>query len=98
MTILNEVNKVIDETVRPYIKSHGGDVKVSEITDDGVVYLNLSGACAGCPSADQSTKAMVEEVLLSRIPQLHAVEIDRKTDPEMLEFVTKILNHEIVLD
>ncbi|MFD4776143.1 NifU family protein, partial [Streptomyces sp. NPDC058427] len=39
------------ESVRPYLGSHGGDVELLDVTEEGAVRLRLLGSCDGCPSS-----------------------------------------------
>ncbi len=93
-----KVERIIEKTIRPYIISHEGDVTLKEVTDDGTVYIALSGACAGCPSADLGTKGMIQDILVREVPGVTSVELERTASPEMVEYISKILSHEIVLD
>ncbi len=56
------VEKTIEEVVRPALARDGGNVEVIDIKDN-LVFCRLSGACAGCPSAGQTLRMMVEKTL-----------------------------------
>ena len=62
------------EKIRPFLLADGGDVKVLEITDDGVVRLELLGACGTCPMSPMTMKAGVEEAIKREIPEITGVE------------------------
>ena len=62
------------EKIRPFLIADGGNVKVSEITDDLVVRLELEGACGTCPMSPMTMKAGIEEVLMRDIPEITGVE------------------------
>ena len=49
--IISEVEAVLDEFVRPYLATHGGDLKVVGV-EGGVVFFQLMGRCVGCAAAD----------------------------------------------
>ena len=53
MTLEEKVIYTLNK-IRPYIQGDGGDVAFDRIDDDGVVYVNLLGACVGCGFADVS--------------------------------------------
>lgn len=53
--------------MRPYLKSDGGNVKLTEI-DGPVVKLELEGACGTCPSSSMTMKMGLERKLKERIP------------------------------
>ncbi|MCR4411639.1 MAG: iron-sulfur cluster assembly scaffold protein [Thermoguttaceae bacterium] len=56
------IEKTIDEIVRPMLAHDGGDVEIIDIKDN-LVFCRLEGACAGCASAGQTLKLMVEKTL-----------------------------------
>ncbi|MCJ7510963.1 MAG: NifU family protein [Dehalococcoidia bacterium] len=67
------VQEVLDE-IRPAIRADGGNVELLEITDDGIVKLEMVGACAGCPMATMTLRAGIERLLFERIPDIVGVE------------------------
>jgi Fe-S cluster biogenesis protein NfuA len=60
--------------VRGNLQADGGDVKLVEVTADGVVKLALLGACSGCPMSAMTLKMGIEKVLKSDIPEIARVE------------------------
>ncbi len=71
------------EQVRPYLRSHGGNVELLGIVD-GVARLRLDGSCHGCPSSAVTMKQTIEEAILSRAPDVVAVEVEGETSTPML--------------
>lgn len=61
-------------SVRPYLITDGGNVKVVEITDDFTVRLELLGACGTCPMSSMTFKAGLEEAILKSVPEIRKVE------------------------
>ena len=61
------------EDVRPHLQVDGGDVELVDVTDDGVVKVKLTGACAGCPMSQITLKMGIERELKSHIPQVKEV-------------------------
>ncbi len=57
------------EKVRPYLKSHGGDVELSSVRD-GIVRLALHGSCGSCPSSSVTLKTAVEDALFEAAPDI----------------------------
>ena len=47
---------------------------VHEVTEDGVVKVKLTGACAGCPMSQMTLKQGIERYLKQKIPEIEAVE------------------------
>ena len=64
------------ESVRPYLGSHGGDVELLEVTDEGVVRLRLLGSCDGCPSSSVTLKLAVEGAIEAAAPEITAIEVE----------------------
>lgn len=88
--LIEKVEQVLEEQVRPILGGHGGGVGLLGC-EDGVVTVELSGACAGCPSADLGTRRFVEETLRAALPEVRGVALRRATDPELLAFARRIL-------
>lgn len=70
--ILAEVNALIEARIRPAIKKDGGDIAVEKY-EEGIVYVSLTGNCAGCPYAMVTLKEGVEKILKHYIPQVKEV-------------------------
>jgi Fe-S cluster biogenesis protein NfuA len=61
------------EEVRPYVRSHGGDVELAGI-ESGVARVRLSGSCRGCPSSSATLQRVVSDAILGAAPELSGVE------------------------
>lgn len=73
------------QTIRPYLEADGGDVKILDISDDGLVKLELLGACGSCPMSTMTLKAGVEEAIKRAVPEVTSVEainITSMNDPD----------------
>lgn len=62
-------------SVRPYLGSHGGDVELLGVTDDGVVGLRLLGSCDGCPSSSATLKLAVQGAVEAAAPEITTIEV-----------------------
>lgn len=62
------------DSVRPYLGSHGGDVGLVDIVD-GVVRLELTGSCRGCPSSSVTLELAVEDAVHAAAPEIEAIEV-----------------------
>jgi Fe-S cluster biogenesis protein NfuA len=70
----DEVRAVLAERIIPAIQSDGGDLQLVSI-DDGVVFVELQGACRSCPASTMTLKQGVERTLLEAFPnRIRAVE------------------------
>jgi Fe-S cluster biogenesis protein NfuA/nitrite reductase/ring-hydroxylating ferredoxin subunit len=64
--------------VRPYLGSHGGDVALLEVTDEGVVRLELLGSCDGCASSAVTLELAVEDAIHAAAPEILRIEVEEK--------------------
>ncbi len=69
-----KVEAVINERIRPALARDGGNCELVDVTDDGVVKLRLTGACAGCPMSQMTLKMGIEAELKEQIPEVTSVE------------------------
>mgnify|MGYP001027547738 FL=1 len=70
--ISSDIEKIIDEKVRPAVARDGGDI-IFENFDKGIVYLTLKGACAGCPSSTATLKQGIENLLKHYFPEVKEI-------------------------
>lgn len=66
------------ERVRPYAKSHGGDVELVRV-EGTVAFVRLHGACSGCSMSAQTVAEGVERAIAAEVPQIERVEQVRDT-------------------
>ena len=70
--IIEQINDLLDERVRPAVAGDGGDIAYRGYKD-GVVYLTMQGACSGCPSSTATLKHGIEGLLKHYIPEVTEV-------------------------
>ena len=63
----NDVAAVL-ELSRPSLQADGGDVRLVDVNEDGVVSVELQGACKGCPMSQMTLANGVERILKERVP------------------------------
>ena len=68
------------EAIRPALQADGGDIVFKNIDDEGVVHVELVGACGTCPVSTMTLKAGVERIIKDRVPSVTAVEADNVDD------------------
>jgi Fe-S cluster biogenesis protein NfuA/nitrite reductase/ring-hydroxylating ferredoxin subunit len=64
------------EGVRPYLGSHGGDVELLGVTDEGVVRLRMLGSCDGCASSSVTLTLAVEGAIEAAAPEVVGIEVE----------------------
>jgi Fe-S cluster biogenesis protein NfuA len=67
--ISSAIRELIETRVRPAVAQDGGDI-IFEHFADGVVYLQMHGACSGCPSSTATLKAGIENMLRHYVPEV----------------------------
>ena len=71
--IVAQIKELIDTRVRPAVAGDGGDI-VFRGYRDGVVRLQMQGACSGCPSSSATLKHGIENMLRHYVPEVQSVE------------------------
>lgn len=79
MSLQERVEQALD-TIRPYLETDGGNVRIEEITSDNVVKLKLLGSCANCAMSIMTFKAGLEQAIKKAVPEIVAVEAINLTD------------------
>jgi len=69
----DQINYILYNEVNPGLASHGGEVKLVEVTEDLVVILEFGGGCQGCSAVDITLKEGIEKNLIEKLPQIKAV-------------------------
>lgn len=64
-----QIKDLIETRVRPMVAQDGGDI-IFKGFEEGIVYLHMQGACAGCPSSSVTLKNGVENMLRYYIPEV----------------------------
>jgi Fe-S cluster biogenesis protein NfuA len=62
------------DTVRPYLRMDGGDVKFLRFRENGTVELQWVGRCLTCPMSTMTLRAGVERALMRDFPEIQRVE------------------------
>jgi len=65
--------KAAMEDVQAYARSHGGEIKLLGVTDDGDVKIKFIGACHGCPMSALTLKHGIEEQLKILVPGVRKI-------------------------
>lgn len=73
----DRVEAALDE-VRPYLRSHGGEVALVGVAG-GVVQLRLEGTCNGCPSSSATLQSAVEDAIQRAAPDVEGIEAEGAT-------------------
>jgi Fe-S cluster biogenesis protein NfuA len=66
------IKELLETRVRPAVAQDGGDITFKGYRD-GVVFLNMRGACSGCPSSTATLRHGIENLLRHFIPEVQEV-------------------------
>lgn len=72
--LYKKVEQVIENDIRPFIEADGGRIKLKKV-ENHTVYVELSGACAGCPGAAMTLRGGVERILKIKIQEVESVKL-----------------------
>ncbi|MFT6538608.1 MAG: Fe/S biogenesis protein NfuA [Thalassolituus sp.] len=67
------INYLLYTEINPGLASHGGEVSLVELTDEGVAILKFGGGCQGCSAVDMTLKDGVEATLVAKVPEVTSV-------------------------
>ena len=67
------IKELLESRVRPAVAQDGGDITFSGFRD-GIVYLHMRGACAGCPSSTATLRHGIENLLKHFCPDVQSVQ------------------------
>jgi Fe-S cluster biogenesis protein NfuA len=67
-----QIVEILETRVRPAVAQDGGDITFEKFVD-GVVYLQMKGACSGCPSSLVTLKNGIENMLRHYVPEVKEV-------------------------
>lgn len=66
------IKELLEERVRPAVANDGGDITFKGYRD-GVVFLSMRGACAGCPSSTATLRMGIENLMRHFVPEVQEV-------------------------
>ncbi len=84
------VRKILKEKVDPVLSEHFGGSQLTKI-EEGIAYVKLTGACASCPSAQETLETIVKDFVMGAVPELKDVVLDTSVSEELLDFARQIL-------
>lgn len=71
--VVTQIKELLETRVRPAVAQDGGDI-IYHGFEEGVVYLQMQGACSGCPSSTATLKHGIENMLRYYVPEVKEVQ------------------------
>ncbi|MBI35307.1 MAG: hypothetical protein CMP67_08095 [Flavobacteriales bacterium] len=65
--------------VRPFLQSDGGDVRIVDLSEDGVLKLEFLGNCSSCSMSNMTFKSGIEENVLMEAPEINSIIVTNLT-------------------
>lgn len=72
--LLAKIQKIVDNEINPSLASHGGQLSLVGLDENGILQVRLSGGCQGCSLAAVTLKQGVEKTLKAKFSELTAIE------------------------
>lgn len=88
--MLQKIEEIISEKIRPSIKEHGGDIEIVSL-QDGILKIKLLGSCIGCQHAMFTTEEVVKKIILSEDIGVRDVILETGVSEDLLEMAKKLL-------
>lgn len=83
MELSEKIEKILEQNVRPRLREHGGDIRVSELKD-GILTVEFSGACSGCPSGRITLEELVKTAIQGECPEIKDVRTEQTVSGELI--------------
>ena len=87
-----EIEKILDEYVRPKLLEHEGGVEAVEYKDQ-ILRVRLTGRCSGCPSAMLTTEEMIKGEVQAHLPEVRDVVLVTGVSDDLIAEARKLLSH-----
>ena len=89
-----KIRSILEEKVDPVLSEHFGGAQLTKV-EDGVAYVRLTGACASCPSAQDTLEDVVKDFVMGGVPEVKDVVLDTSVSEDLLDMARKILKKEV---
>ena len=86
----DDIRKILKEKVDPVLAEHFGGSELTGL-EDGVAYVRLTGACASCPSAQDTIEDVVKNFVMGGVPEVKDVVLDTSVSEDLLDMARQIL-------
>lgn len=87
------IEEALDKYVRPLLAAHGGNLEVLRV-EEGIVYFQMKGACAGCSAADLTSEDLVNRELANHVPGFRKAVLERQVSQDLIDQARSILHRE----
>ena len=89
----DRIKKVLEERVNPILADHYGGAVLTRLEDD-VASVKLTGACASCPSAQETIESVIKAEVMANVEGVKDVILDTSLSEDLLDMARRILRGE----
>ncbi len=91
MSTEDKIREILTEKVDPVLAAHYGGSYLVRFEDD-IAYVKLTGACATCPSAQDTIEDVVRNTIIGELPVVKDVILDNSISEDLLNMARDILS------
>lgn len=88
---MKKMQELMEQKIRSALNVHHVDIEILEVTSDGFVKVRLTGACAACPSGQQTMSEVMEAAIKGIYPELKGVILVQQVSDELIRQALQIL-------
>ena len=92
--LINEIEQVLDEKVRPKLALHGGNVTIEEQVGT-VLKVRMTGTCGNCPAAQLTVQTLIAEEVVAACSQIQDVVLITGVSDSLLNEAKQMLSHNL---
>ena len=89
----DRIKKVLEERVNPILADHYGGTVLTRL-EDNVAFVKLTGACASCPSAQETIESVIKAEVMANVEGVKDVILDTSLSEDLLDMARRILRGE----
>ena len=73
--IIEEIDQILDDTIRPGLAMDGGGVDIIDLSDEMELTISYQGACGSCPSSESGTLMAIQNIMQEQFDPRMTVKI-----------------------
>jgi len=73
--VVENIKHVLEKFVAPVVDQHGGLVNFKDY-NDGILTLEMSGACSGCAGSTQTLQYGIENTMKHYVPEVKSIQAE----------------------
>ncbi|MDR1091820.1 MAG: NifU family protein [Prevotella sp.] len=86
MNLSENINSIINNSINPLLKQHGGSISLVKV-DGKQVRVRFLGACSACPSIHETLEAVIYKLLKGELgDNISKVVVANETSGELVDF------------